>query len=221
MSGPRVVENLYPIGMLFVSIINSFGGWADGDADLQPGADLVPSYQRLLRYVGHDAVSIKSTPDGLLKTRTVANPLLSPLAWFDSPVVAMAVLIPTINTFEEAGERTQSATNLRQIGQALLLYANENKGLYPDNLQALTRTQDLPEETLKSPAGPAKNGPDVVYLHFKGMNNTLGADVPVAYDAALLEQGEGTNVLYGDGHVDWVDAGAAAKLLEEAKKRRE
>jgi prepilin-type processing-associated H-X9-DG protein len=222
MSGPRVAENVYPVGLLIVSLINSFGGWGGGGGDdgaAEAGADLLPSYQRLLQYVGHDAASVKSTPDGLLKTRTVANPLLSPLAWFDSPVIAMAVLIPTMSGFEDTADRTKSANNLRQIGQGLLLYANENKGAYPANLQEVIRTQDVSPDVLKSPAGPAKNGPDVVYLYFKGMNTTIGAEVPVAYDAALLEQGEGTNVLFGDGHVDWVEAGAIAKVLEAAKKR--
>ena len=31
-----------------------------------------------------------------------------------------------------------------------------------------------------------------------------GREVYVAYDQAALEQGEGTNVLFGDGHVEWV-----------------
>ena len=94
------------VTLFFVSIINAFGGW---DGQVETSADLVPSYQRLLRYVGHDLVSVRSTPDGLLKTRTVTNPLLSPIAWFDSPVVAMAVLIPTISGFEESGDRVRSA----------------------------------------------------------------------------------------------------------------
>ena len=100
LSGPKLAENTYPIGLLIVSLLNSFGGWGD-DNGAGATADLVPSLQRLMRYVGHDAVSIKTTPDGLLKTRTVANPLLSPLAWVDSPVVALAVLIPTISAVEE------------------------------------------------------------------------------------------------------------------------
>jgi prepilin-type processing-associated H-X9-DG protein len=218
MSGPKVAENVYPIGLFVVSLINSFGGWGGEGEATAAGADLLPSYQRLLRYVGHDAVSIKQTPDGLLKTRTVANPLLSPLAWFDSPVVAMAVLIPTMSGFEETADREKSANNLRQIGQALLLYANENKGAYPDNLQALTRTQDLAEEALRSPVGPAKNGPDIVFLAAKAGKASGQAEVAVAYDAAMVDLGEGTNVLYGDGHVAWVEAADFAKMLAAAKR---
>ena len=94
MSGARVAENLYPLGLVVASLLNSFGGG-------ESAADLLPSLQKLLKYVGHDVVSVGRTADGILKTRTVTNPLLSPLAWVDSPVVGLAVLVPTIHAMEE------------------------------------------------------------------------------------------------------------------------
>src|SRR6185503_12952968 len=43
--------------------------------------------------------------------------------------VGIAVLMPTVHrTRGEGSGRIQCASNLRQIGQAILLYANENKG---------------------------------------------------------------------------------------------
>jgi hypothetical protein len=100
MSGARVAENLYPLGLVVASLLNSFGGGDDGPTS---AADLLPSLQRLLRYVGHDVICVKRTADGILKTRTVGNPLLSPLAWVDSPVVGLAVLVPTIHAMEGEG----------------------------------------------------------------------------------------------------------------------
>ena len=36
---------------------------------------------------------------------------------------------------------------------------------------------------------------------------------------AALEQGEGTNVLYADGHVDWVAPENFKKVLDDSKKK--
>jgi prepilin-type processing-associated H-X9-DG protein len=224
-SGPEVTKNLYPIGLLFLSIVNSFGGGfhdADDAATGSGGADLLPSVQRLLRYVGTDALDVKTTPDGILKTRTVANPLLSPLAWIDSPVVWLALGIPSLSAAEDTADRARSAANLRQIGQAAIMYANDNKGKFPPDLATLTKTHDLSPEALKSPFGPAKDAKDIVLLNYGGkspMNAPNGNQIIVAYDQAALEQGDGTNALYADGHVDWVTPEAFKKGLEDSKRR--
>jgi prepilin-type processing-associated H-X9-DG protein len=224
-SGPEVTKNLYPVGLLLVSFMNSFGGGFNGggnDDEHIAGADLLPSMQRLIRYVGTDAVTVKATPDGVLKTRTVGNPLISPLFWADSPVLWLALGIPTIAAAEDATDRITSASNLRQIGQAVLLYGNENKGKFPPDLATLTKTQDLSADALKSPFGPAKDAKgDIVLLNFAA-NPTAAPDsaaIVIAYDQAALEQGDGTNVLYADGHVDWLPPETFAKALEEAKKK--
>jgi len=222
LSGPDVVSNLYPIGLVFMQIMLSWDSpfRENDDAQHETAADLIPSMKRLLDFVGHDAVSVKQTPDGLLKTRTVANPLLSPLAWIDSPVVWLAIGIPSLTAADDAADRNKSLTNMRQIGQAMFLYANDNKDAFPPDLATLIKSQNLDNELLKSPYGPAKDGKDVIYLHIAGMTTkTATPDTLVAYDAAALEQEDGTAVLYGDGHVDWVETTAFKKTLEGSKKK--
>jgi prepilin-type processing-associated H-X9-DG protein len=225
-SGPAFAENIYPVGLLIASALESFGGGfrENQDESKLSSADLIPSMQRLLQYVGYDAISIKSTPDGLLKTRSVGNPLLSPLTWVDSPIIWLALGIPGLGVVEEDADRTTSANNMRQIGQAMMLYSNENKGKFPPDLATLTKTQDLSPEMMKSPFGPAKDGTDIVLLHYGNTNpmagNLAGAnEVIVAYDKAALEQGEGANALFADGHVDWLTPEALKKGLEESKKK--
>src|SRR3954469_18584527 len=39
--------------------------------------------------------------------------------------------IAQINNADEIANRVRCASNLRQIGQAILLYSNENRGAYP------------------------------------------------------------------------------------------
>jgi prepilin-type N-terminal cleavage/methylation domain-containing protein len=43
----------------------------------------------------------------------------------------ISILLPSLNRARETANRVKCSSNLRQIGQALLLYANENKGGYP------------------------------------------------------------------------------------------
>lgn len=47
-------------------------------------------------------------------------------------VVGIAFLLPSISTTRgESAHRVKCASNLRQIGQALLLYSNDNRGAFP------------------------------------------------------------------------------------------
>jgi len=48
----------------------------------------------------------------------------------------ISILLPSLNRARETANRVKCASNLRQIGQALLLYSNENKGAYPRTMYA-------------------------------------------------------------------------------------
>ena len=43
----------------------------------------------------------------------------------------ISILLPSLNRARETANRVKCASNLRQIGQAMLLYSNENNGAYP------------------------------------------------------------------------------------------
>ena len=50
--------------------------------------------------------------------------------------IAVAFLLPSMQRTNCGGNRVKCASNLRQIGQAILLYSNDNKGAYPRALYA-------------------------------------------------------------------------------------
>jgi len=52
----------------------------------------------------------------------------------------ISILLPSLNRARETANRVKCASNLRQIGQAILLYANENKGAYPRTFTAIAAT---------------------------------------------------------------------------------
>jgi len=43
----------------------------------------------------------------------------------------ISILLPSLNRARETANKIKCASNLRQVGQAILLYANDNKGAYP------------------------------------------------------------------------------------------
>ncbi len=59
----------------------------------------------------------------------------------------ISILLPSLNRARETANRVKCASNLRQIGQAILLYANENKGAYP---RAIMDTTGNPKPTWAS-----------------------------------------------------------------------
>jgi prepilin-type N-terminal cleavage/methylation domain-containing protein/prepilin-type processing-associated H-X9-DG protein len=64
----------------------------------------------------------------------------------------ISILLPSLNRARETANRVKCGSNLRQIGQALLLYANENKGNY-------SRTRyDLATVTTINAANDITNG---------------------------------------------------------------
>src|SRR5438094_5562648 len=45
--------------------------------------------------------------------------------------ILAALLLPALNAAKAKAQRAQCASNLRQLGIALLLYLDDNRGLYP------------------------------------------------------------------------------------------
>jgi prepilin-type processing-associated H-X9-DG protein len=64
----------------------------------------------------------------------------------------ISILLPSLNRAREQANKVKCASNLRQIGQAILLYANDNKGAYPRTLMVTTGT---PIPTWNTGTGPS------------------------------------------------------------------
>ena len=127
------------------------------------------------------------------------------------------------------GYRLGSASNLLQIGHAIVLYTKDHQGEYPDTFQTILLTQDLPGilfVSLMRSETPA-NGPTpqaianqmaagghVSYIYLgRGLSvNTVTPNTILAYEM-IPHAGGGTNVLFGDGHVEWVGPVTTAKVV--------
>ncbi|HYE18425.1 MAG TPA: MJ0042-type zinc finger domain-containing protein [Tepidisphaeraceae bacterium] len=112
-------------------------------------------------------------------------------------------------------DRHVSSANLERLGNALELWARQHKGLYPRRLADVADVAELPVGTLKSPFATDDRAESYRYLFVRSLGVSVGRDTVLAYDAAELAAGAGTNVLYGNGDVRWV---AAADLPTEIRK---
>jgi prepilin-type processing-associated H-X9-DG protein len=127
--------------------------------------------------------------------------------------VALAILMPALGKAKSTAQRTLSLSNLKQIGMACMMYANDNKGDFPPNLEVLVK-YDLTDKVLVSPRKPA-NHPGPSYIYIAGQKTSSPIENILAYeDPAFAKDGK-VIALFLDGHVEIMDGG---KFQEALKK---
>ena len=114
-----------------------------------------------------------------------------------------------------------------------MLYANENKGQYPPRLEDLLLTQQISSEVFVCPntndtaapgltsqaqAANLSAGGHLSYVYV-GKNLTWKSDPEaiVLYEPLKNNAGDGAMFLFAEGHVEFVDAPLARKMIDEIK----
>jgi prepilin-type processing-associated H-X9-DG protein len=136
-----------------------------------------------------------------------------------------------VNSDQPLFGRNSCSRNLRQIGQALLLYQHDHQGKLPDDLAELLLSDLDPEllccelagdrpasgKTRAEVAANARQKGHCSYVYFgKGRwwpiadNDVLVCDDPESH-------GGGMYALFGDGHVEWIAEGPAQTLFGQAR----
>jgi prepilin-type processing-associated H-X9-DG protein len=143
------------------------------------------------------------------------------------------ILLPSLCKLSEAANRAKCAANLLSIGLALQLYQQDNGGTYPDTLGQLAENEQIASKVFTCPssndeasastapaavaadidAGPAGHHCSYVYIG-RGLTAKTVTDATVlCYEPPDNHDGTGCNVLYGDGHVEWLTKAEAATRL--------
>lgn len=142
----------------------------------------------------------------------------------------IAVVLPDLCRPRETANRVKCASNLKQLGSALLVYANAHDGHYPDTLEQLVLADmDLTKDVFVCPssndeAADASTPAEIAasfskshrlsYLYFaKGLTTSARDDTPLMAEPLDNHDRDGVNILFADGHVDFCQKQSAQKIL--------
>ena len=148
-------------------------------------------------------------------------------------VLLVLVLMPSMGRARESANRVKCSSNLRQIGQAAFLYANDHGGRLPPDLPTLLRTGDLTAEIFTCASSPVDKATGATteqvvaallagdHLSYAwtgaGLTTTAPADVILAFDIENHVPKDsapttGINVLLHDGSVTFVTEATARAI---------
>jgi len=113
----------------------------------------------------------------------------------------ISILLPSLNRARETANRVKCASNLRQIGQAILLYSNENKGAYPRTKADIglasahqTNTAHTASDPFTAASGDVTNNvPQALYLLLRTQDITSEVFTCPSSNAEKDTYGGGTN----------------------------
>jgi prepilin-type processing-associated H-X9-DG protein len=149
--------------------------------------------------------------------------------------------------FSQTADRVRCASNVRQIGQAILNYSNDNMGRYPPDLGTLVKTQNLPVGDFLCPSMPGGGSApsnfaqltrdqqaqwvnehsDFIYLG-AGMRQGEPPETIVIYEkrVELNSAPDGAlgpdevQMLFGDGHVEAITPAEAKRRIDSQKSKK-
>ena len=146
----------------------------------------------------------------------------------------MSILLPSLNRAREQANRIKCASNMRQIGQALHMYAASNGGQFPPDLPTLLAAPGLgvdsatfvcpsshdtaaPGGTPAAQAGNLTKGGHLSYVYVPGLTTRAPGNTVLLYEPLTNPGNDGINVLHVDASVRWVPRAQAQTTIQQAQ----
>ncbi len=114
----------------------------------------------------------------------------------------VAVLLPSLSRARELAKRAVCSANLRTMDVSLRSYVEEHDQ-EPPNISALIDASSIGSKTLNCPSVDPAISQTPPYIWIRGAD-CADADRVVLYERLQNHRGEGGNVLFCDGHVEFV-----------------
>lgn len=148
------------------------------------------------------------------------------------------ILLPSLSRSRETANRVRCSSNMRQIGVAAHMYAADNGGRFPDDLGTLASAQDLAPEVFVCPSSHDSDA-QVRAMRQQGENlaawlnenggyvwagagktNQMGAEAILMYERPEHHDFDGINVLFVDGHTEYMRRDQAERAIPDLNFRR-
>jgi prepilin-type processing-associated H-X9-DG protein len=167
---------------------------------------------------------------GKRKPTGVPNIIAWPIIGLFLAALALTLLIRSQNHpySRDVSNRVKSAINLKQIGLAMQMYANDHNHQFPDSMSTILANEDLTPDVFVNPSSndTRADGPTTQavladfaklgrcsYLYFgTGLFDTGDPTTVTACEAPVGSTPSGMNVLFLDGHVEFVDQKTAQQI---------
>jgi len=162
--------------------------------------------------------------------------IVIPAAWLPVMALLMSILMPALSQTRAMAQRIVCGSHLNSLGTALQLYATDNEGKYPtpekwcdlliDYSDASKKSFECPASEEKGQCNYAMNknieklGPHspsnmvLLFETYPGFNQAGGPELlnPKSH------QGRGCNILFNDGHVEFIEAEDLNRLQWDVQK---
>jgi type II secretion system protein G len=209
------VSQMYPLVLL---IADALGAMAQSEG-IPVRPTLMPSLPTLRKHLFGNVSASAMTPDGLLTVSYGASPIAIPAIGEGGMMVPamVSILLPSLARARELAKRSVSASNLASIARACLLHAETHKGVLPPDLDTLVNEGSIASKTLIAPQDDP--GTESSYVYVKGQNITMDPRNVLIHERPNLNDAEGVNVAFLDGHVKWMTMSEFEERLAETIQR--
>lgn len=128
------------------------------------------------------------------------------------PAILLGMTMPMwAGRAREIANRTICSSNLHGIQKAMISYAARNDDQFPPTIELLLDEGSIMPQTLTCRSG----GEDAGYIYiYPNQGANAPGDAILMYEPLTNHNNEGTNILFGDGHIEWLPADKARALLE-------
>jgi prepilin-type processing-associated H-X9-DG protein len=162
--------------------------------------------------------------------------------------LAIFLVLPTMCGAREPANRVKCASNMKQIGLAAIMYANDHGGRFPDDLDAILTSEDLAPVVMTCPTtadtpatgdtpramledfhkpghvsyvyvgkGLTVKSPSDAVVLYEPLSNHTNDGMKVWSERLADRSGDGMNVLFADGHVEWLGNEEGRSILSQAE----